>query len=99
MHTLFVVGWDLSNSMSAEWFVGIVSESILIHGKLEILMSDHCSRFTSEVYVSLLQMEGIRISIDGKGRAIDNIFLKRLWCSIRYEPICLYAYDDGLSLY
>jgi len=99
VHTRFVVGWGLSNSMTAEWIVGIVSEAILIHGKPEILNSDQGSQFTSEVYISLLQREGIRSSIDGKGRAIDNIFVERLWRSIKYEHIYLYAYDDGLSLY
>jgi putative transposase len=99
VHTRFVVGWGLSNSMTAEWVVGIVSDAILIHGKPEMMNSDQGSQFTSDVYVSLLQKEGIRISMDGKGRAIDNIFVERLWRSVKYEHIYLYAYDDGLTLY
>jgi putative transposase len=89
VHTRFVVGWGLSNSMTAEWVVGIVSEAILIHGKPEILNSDQGSQFTSDVYASLLEKEGIRISMDGKGRAIDNNFVERLWRSVEYELIYL----------
>lgn len=99
LHTRYVVGWGLSNSMTAEWVVGIISEAILMHGRPEIINSDQGSQFTSELYVSLLQSEGISISMDGKGRAIDNIFVERLWRSVKYEHVYLYAYEDGLSLY
>jgi putative transposase len=99
VHTRYVVGWGLSNSMTAEWVVGIICEAILLHGRPEILNSDQGSQFTSELYVSLLIKEEISISMDGKGRAIDNIFVERLWRSVKYEHIYLYAYEDGLSLY
>ena len=99
IHTRYVVGWGLSNSMTAEWVVGIISDAILVHGRPEIMNSDQGSQFTSDLYVSLLQREGILISMDGKGRAIDNIFVERLWRSVKYENIYLYAYEDGLSLY
>ena len=56
--------------------------------------SDQGSQFTSDLYVSLLQREGILISMDGKGRAIDNIFVERLWRSVKYENIYLYAYEN-----
>jgi putative transposase len=99
IHTRYVVGWGLSNSITAEWVVGIISDAILVHGRPEIMNSDQGSQFTSDLYVSLLQREGILISMDGKGRAIDNIFVERLWRSVKYENIYLYAYEDGLSLY
>ena len=99
IHTRYVVGWGLSNSMTAEWVVGIISDAILVHGRPEIMNSDQGNQFTSDLYVSLLQREGILISMDGKGRAIDNIFVERLWRSVKYENIYLYAYEDGLSLY
>ncbi len=99
IHTRYVVGWGLSNIMTAEWLVGIISDAILDHGRPEIMNSDRCSPFTSDLYVSLLQSEGIQISMDGKGRAIDNIFVEMLWRSGKYENIYLYAYEDGLSLY
>ena len=85
--------------MSAEWVKGIVSESIKIYGRPEILNSDQGSQFTSDVHISLLKKEGIRISMDGKGRAIDNIFIESLWRSVKYEHVYLYAYSDGVSLY
>ena len=99
LHTRYVVGWGVSNSMTAEWVTGIVSESIKIHGRPEILNSDQGSQFTSDVYISLLKKEGIQISMDGKGRAVDNIFIERLWRSVKYEHVYLYAYSDGVSLY
>ncbi len=91
IRTRYVVGWGLSNSMSAEWVVGIISDAILVHGRPEIMNSDQGSQFTSDLYVSLLQREGNLISMDGKGRAIDNIFVERLWRSVKYENIYLYA--------
>ena len=68
------------------------------HGP-ESPICDQRSQFTSDLYVSLLQREGILIRMDGKGRAIDNIFVESLWRSVKYENIYLYAYEDGLSLY
>ena len=99
VNTRYVVGWGLSNSMTAEWVIGIVSDAVLIHGKPEILNRDQGSQFTSDAYISFLQKEGIQISMDGKGRAIDNIFVERLWRTIKCEHIYLHAYEDGLSLY
>jgi len=99
LHTRYVVNWGISNSMTAEWCTEIVSEAIGIHGKPEIVNSDQGSQFTSEVYVNMLKANDIQISMDGKGRAIDNIFIERLWRTVKYEHIYLYVYEDGLSLY
>ena len=99
VHTRYVVGWGISNSMSAEWCTEIVQEAIHKHGKPEILNSDQGSQFTSEVYTRLLIKNEIQISMDGKGRALDNIYIERLWRSVKYEHIYLHVYTDGLSLY
>ncbi len=99
IHTRYVVGWGISNSMTAEWCTEIVNDAIALHGKPEILNSDQGSQFTSEVYIQLLKDNEIKISMDGKGRAIDNIFIERLWRTIKYEHIYLHVYEDGLSLY
>lgn len=99
VHSRYVVGWGVSNTMSAEWCTEIIREAIERHGKPEIMNSDQGSQFTSEVYIELLKKEGIRISMDGKGRALDNIFIERLWRTVKYEHIYLYVYADGLSLY
>lgn len=99
IHTRYVVGWGVSNAMTAEWCSEIVTEAIAAHGTPEIMNSDQGSQFTSEVYTALLKNNKIQISMDGKGRAIDNIFIERLWRTVKYEHIYLHVYDDGLSLY
>ena len=97
--TRFIVGWDISNTMSAEWCASITEEAILAHGKPEIINSDQGSQFTSEVHTALLKKHGIQISMDGKGRAIDNIYIERFWRTIKYEDIYLKVYENGVSLY
>ena len=99
LHTRYVVGWGISNSMTAEWCTDIVMQAIAIHGKPEIINSDQGSQFPSEIYINTMIDNGIRISMDGKGRAIDNIFIERLWRTVKYEHIYLHVYEDGLSLY
>jgi putative transposase len=99
VHTRYVVNWGISNTMSAEWCRQIVQEAIERHGKPLILNSDQGSQFTSEAYISLLKAHEIQISMDGKGRALDNIYIERLWRSVKYENIYLNVYEDGLSLY
>lgn len=99
VHTRYVVGWGVSNTMTAEWCCEVVQEAIDRYGTPEILNSDQGSQFTSEIYTALLKDKGIQISMDGKGRAIDNIFIERLWRTVKYEHIYLHVYEDGLSLY
>lgn len=99
VHSRYVAGWGISNTMTAEWCTEIVAEAIERHGKPEIINSDQGSQFSSEVYIELLKKEEIQISMDGKGRALDNIFIERLWRTVKYEHIYLYVYEDGLSLY
>jgi len=99
VHTRYVVNWSISNTMSAEWCRQVVQEAIGRHGKPDIFNSDQGSQFTSEAYISLLKAHEIQISMDGKGRALDNIYIERLWRSVKYENIYLNVYEDGLSLY
>lgn len=99
IHTRFVVGWGISNTMTAEWCCEIVAGAINRYGRPEIINSDQGSQFTSEVYTNLLKENNVQISMDGKGRAIDNIFIERLWRTVKYEHVYLYVYADGLSLY
>lgn len=99
VYTRFIVGWDISNTMSAEWCASITEEAILAHGKPEIINSDQGSQFTSEVHTALLKKHEIQISMDGKGRAIDNIYIERFWRTIKYEDIYLKVYENGVSLY
>lgn len=99
VYTRFIVGWDISNTMSAEWCASITEEAILAHGKPEIINSDQGSQFTSEVHTALLKKHEIQISMDGKGRAIDNIYIERFWRTIKYEDIYLKVYENGVFLY
>ena len=99
LHTRYVVNWNISNSMSAEWCKQVMEEAIENNGKPQIANSDQGSQFTSEVFTSLLNDHNIQISMDGKGRAIDNIFVERLWRSVKYEHIYLHTPTDGIELY
>lgn len=99
LHSRYVVGWSISNTMSAEWCRQTLEEAINVHGTPEIINTDQGSQFTSDVFTSLLKDNGVRISMDGKGRAIDNIFIERFWRSLKYEHIYLRPADDGVALY
>jgi putative transposase len=99
VHSRYIVGWDISNSMTAEWCVEIINGAIEMHGKPEIMNSDQGCQFTSNLYTKTLIDADIKISMDSKGRAIDNIYIERFWRSIKYENIYLKAYETGKELY
>ena len=99
LHSRYIVGWSLSNSMEAQWVVEVVKEAVRLHGKPEILNSDQGSQFTGEEYTGYLESEEIKISMDGKGRAIDNIFIERFWRSLKYEYVYPNPVDNGTVLY
>jgi putative transposase len=98
LHTRFILNWDLSNTMSTEWCTAVLQETIEKHGVPEIFNTDQGSQYTSEIHTQMLLKNGIRISMDGKERAIDNIFIERFWRTVKYENIYLQAYKDGISL-
>lgn len=99
LHSRYVVQWSLSNTMSAEWCTEVLKEAIKNYGIPEIFNTDQGSQFTSEVFINTLIDNGIKISMDGKGRALDNIFIERLWRSVKYENVYLNVYENGLSLW
>lgn len=105
LHTRYVVGWGVSNTMSALWVRSIVEEAVFLHGKPRIINSDQGSQFTSLEYTSLFFREDttpdedMKISMDGKGRCLDNIFIERLWKSVKEECVYLHAFEDGVQLY
>jgi putative transposase len=99
LYSRFVVGWSLSNTMEAVWVVETVKEAIGQYGRPEIINSDQGSQFTGDLYTGFLISEGITISMDGRGRATDNIFIERLWRSLKYEDIYLNAYETGTELF
>ena len=87
--------------MTSLWCRQIVEEAIKANGQPEIINSDQGSQFTGSDYTSLLLQRDnpIAISNDGKGRAIDNIFIERLWKSVKYECIYINVFEDGMQLY
>ena len=99
LNSRYVVQWSLSNTMSAEWCTEVLNEAIKNHGTPEIFNTDQGSQFTSEIFINTLIDNGIKISMDGRGRALDNIFIERLWRSVKYENIYLNVYENGLSLW
>jgi len=99
VYSRFIVGWSLSNTMTTEWCKECLQASILAYGKPEIINTDQGSQFTSPLFTAFVINQGISFSMDGKGRAIDNIFIERFWRSIKYEKIYLEPSDDGVELY
>jgi putative transposase len=99
LYSRYVVGWSVSNTMTAEWCVDTLEEAITRHGKPEIINSDQGSQFTAECYLELLKSNGIQISMDGRGRALDNVFIERLWRSVKQEYVYLNPCDTGQELW
>lgn len=99
LHTRYVVNWSVSNSMTAEWCTQVVTEAVEKYGSPEILNTDQGSQFTSDEFIAQVKSKGIQPSMDGKGRAVDNIFIERLWKTVKYEHIYLKVPDDGVKLY
>ena len=90
----YILSWRLSNTLDASFCVEALEEA-LSGGKPEIFHSDQGSQFTSEVFQDMLRRWEIRISMDGRGRVYDNIFVERFWRSLKYEEVYLHAYTDG----
>jgi putative transposase len=89
-----VLSWRLSNTLSTDFCIEAVEEAIHRYGKPEIFNTDQGSQFTSLEFTGLLKENGIAISMDGKGCWRDNVFVERLWRSVKYEEVYLYAYDS-----
>jgi len=90
-----VLAWRLSNSMDVSFCLDALDEALARFGKPEIFNTDQGSQFTSTAFTSRLEAAGIRISMDGRGRWLDNVFVERLWRSLKYEEVHLKAYADG----
>jgi putative transposase len=89
-----VLGWRLSISMEADFCVDALQDALARYGKPEIFNTDQGVQFTSADFVAALESRGIRISMDGKGRFLDNIFIERLWRSLKYEEVFIKAYGS-----
>lgn len=89
-----VLSWRLSNSLTTDFCIEAVEEAIQRYGAPEIFNTDQGSQFTSTDFVGLIKGQGIQLSMDGKGRWVDNVFVERLWKSVKYEEVYLHAYDS-----
>jgi len=90
-----VLAWRLSNTLSADFCVAALEEALGTFGTPEIFNTDQGSQFTSEDWTTPLKAAGVAISMDGKGRWVDNVFVERLWRSVKYEEVYLHAYASG----
>jgi putative transposase len=90
-----VLAWRLSNTMDAEFCVVALEGAIVRFGKPDIFNTDQGSQFTSFVFTNTLKDADIRISMDGRGRWMDNVFVERLWRSLKYECVFLNAFETG----
>ncbi len=92
-----VLSWRLSNTMDTRFCIEALEEALSQHGRPEIFNTDQGSQFTSFDFTHVLKDNGIKISMDGKGRWMDNVFIERLWRSMKYECVYLNAFDNGLQ--
>ena len=93
--TRYVLAWRLSNTMDARFCVETLNEAIAKYGKPEIFNTDQGSQFTSLEFTGVLREANVAISMDGRGRCLDNVFIERLWRSLKYEAVYLHEMRDG----
>jgi putative transposase len=92
------LSWRVSNTMTPDFCVEALREALEQHDTPEIFNTDQGAQFTSSEWTDTLKAEGVQISMDGKGRWIDNLFIERLWRSVKYENVYLRAYENGTQL-
>ena len=92
-----VLSWRLSNTLDARFCVDALSEALGRYGRPQIFNTDQGSQFTSLEFTSVLKDSGVAISMDGRGRCLDNVFIERLWRSLKYEAVYLHELSDGFA--
>jgi putative transposase len=97
-HSRKVLSWRVSNTLDADFCVGAVTDAIKRYGAPEIFNTDQGSQFTSSAFTNLLKEHDIKISMDGRGRVQDNIFIERLWWTLKYHYLYLWSFDNGTQL-
>jgi putative transposase len=90
----YVLSWEISTTMETDFCVNALERALQSYGKPEIFNTDQGSQFTSQAFTGILKEQGIAISMDGRGRALDNIFVERLWRNVKYEDVYLHHYQD-----
>jgi putative transposase len=99
LHSRMILNWSVSNTMKAEWCKEVVAGAVEAYGKPEIFNTDQGAQFTSSVFSEYILGQGIKLSMDGKGRATDNAFIERFWRSLKYEHIYLWPPNNATELY
>ena len=99
LYSRYVLSWNISNTMDTALCIGVLKDALQHHGKPKIFNSDQGSQFTYLNFTNILEDQGVMISMDSVGRALDNIFIERLWRSVKYECIYLNAFENGVQLY
>lgn len=94
-----IVSWSISNTMDTKWCLGVLKDAISRYGKPEIINSDQGSQYSSALWTQYLEENTISISMDGKGRALDNVWIERFWRTIKYDYVYLHPAKDGFDLY
>ena len=92
-----VLSWELSNTLDTEFCLLALEEALEQFGVPEIFNTDQGSQFTAEAFTGCLQQAGVRVSMDGRGRWMDNVFIERLWRSLKYEAVYLQELADGFA--
>jgi putative transposase len=90
-----VLSWRLSNSLDSDFCVAALEEALEKYGTPEIFNTDQGSQFTSYEFTQTLKDAGVRISMDGKGRWMDNVMIERIWRTLKYSFVYLHAFDNG----
>jgi putative transposase len=98
-YSRFELSWTLSNTLTSDFCIEALEIALSKWGKPEIFNTDQGSQFTSKNFTQVLKDSEIKISMDGKGRALDNVFIERFWRTVKYEDIYLKAYENGAQLY
>ena len=97
-HSRKVLSWRVSNTMDSDFCVSALKEAIQNYGRPEIFNTDQGSQFTSESFTKVLKDNDIKISMDGRGRFQDNIFIERLWWTLKYHYFYLRTFENGSKL-
>jgi putative transposase len=99
LYSRYVVGWDVFNTLAAENTLEVFKQAVANHGKPEIINSDQGCQFTCALWTEYVENAEIKISMDGKGRAIDNIFIERLWRTVKQDYVYLHPDDNGTLMF
>lgn len=99
VYSRYIIGWKLSNTLEASNCLELIQECIKYHGKPEIINTDQGSQYTSGSWSAYLESQGIKVSMDSKGRYKDNIWIERFWRTIKQEYVYLNPADSGKQLY